>query len=156
MRTVHKFRLQNRGFTIIELLLVIALLGIVAVFALPNIYDWTDNAHQSAVNGVAASVRSGVALYKANQALTTGAATLPADLETETFAQALCTADATNGGCFDVVLDASARISDAHWCWHTASSYRYYTAVQTACGGTDHYATVTYSSTSGAVAVAFE
>ena len=58
-------RKQEAGFTIIELVVVIILLGIMAATALPRFMDVTDEAHASVVSGVQGGLLSGMALYKA-------------------------------------------------------------------------------------------
>lgn len=54
---------RQSGFTIIELVVVIILLGIMAATALPRFMDVTDEAHASVVEGVRGGMQSGMALY---------------------------------------------------------------------------------------------
>lgn len=56
---------REQGFTIIELVVVIILLGIMAATALPRFMDVTDEAHDSVVSGVLGGMQSGLALYRA-------------------------------------------------------------------------------------------
>lgn len=59
-------RLKNEaGFTMIELVVVIVILGILAAFAVPKFADLRTEARTAAVNGMAAGVRSAVAISMA-------------------------------------------------------------------------------------------
>ncbi|MFT6432568.1 MAG: prepilin-type N-terminal cleavage/methylation domain-containing protein [Candidatus Azotimanducaceae bacterium] len=64
-RSDLEMRKQEAGFTIIELVVVIILLGIMAATALPRFMDVTDEAHTSVVNGVQGGLLSGMSLYRA-------------------------------------------------------------------------------------------
>lgn len=58
-------RQAQRGFTLIELVIVIVILGILAAAALPRFIDLTTDARIAAVNGLAGSVRAAAALAHA-------------------------------------------------------------------------------------------
>jgi MSHA pilin protein MshA len=55
---------QQRGFTLIELVVVITILGILAAFAIPKFISLDTQARVATVNGMAATVRSAAALAK--------------------------------------------------------------------------------------------
>ncbi len=59
---VHSNNTRQRGFTLIELVVVIVILGILAAFAIPRFINISAEARASAVNGLAGSLRSTSAL----------------------------------------------------------------------------------------------
>jgi len=58
-------RRTGSGFTIIELVVVIILLGILAATALPRFMNVDSEAHQSVVEGVQGGLQTGMSLYHA-------------------------------------------------------------------------------------------
>lgn len=108
--------MRNKGFTLIELILVIAILGILAVSALPKFIDVSTNAKQAARDGVVGAVRSGAALYKANQMVTAGGTgNYPTTLDSN--------ANGACATCFDTVL--SSGINDTNWQKSSTTTYTY-------------------------------
>ena len=65
---------QQSGFTLIELVMVIVILGILAATALPKFADLSGDARTASVNGMLGTVRSTMAIVHA-QALVNGVAT---------------------------------------------------------------------------------
>ena len=87
--------MNRKGFTLIELIMVIVLLGLLAIVAIPKYYDLQANAKTAAQQGVVGGVRGGIYTYFAkNKAY-------PASLDLTAVAGA-CTAA---NKCFDAVLD---------------------------------------------------
>lgn len=101
---------QKKGFTLIELIMVIVILGILAAVAVPKYIDLTTDAKTAAEKGVVGGVRAGIMTYYVqNKAY-------PATLDSAS--NAACSA--TNR-CFDTVLQQGGVTSD----WTKASSVTY-------------------------------
>lgn len=58
---------KEKGFTLIELVMVIVILGILAAFALPRFADFGTEARVSSINGLAGSMRSAASIAHARQ-----------------------------------------------------------------------------------------
>lgn len=56
---------MERGFTLIELIMVIVILGILSAFALPKFADFTGQAQSSSIEGAKGAVRSASAISHA-------------------------------------------------------------------------------------------
>lgn len=75
---------NQRGFTLIELVIIIVILGILAAVAIPKYQDISSEAREAAARGALGSLRSGVTIFYANQAVTTGTATWPSQIQLQT------------------------------------------------------------------------
>ncbi len=68
---------KNSGFTLIELVIIIVVLGILAAVAIPKYQDITAQAKEAACRSALGGLRSAVTIWYANQAVKTGTASWP-------------------------------------------------------------------------------
>jgi len=125
---------MRKGFTLIELVLVITILGILAISALPSFINISTQAEQASRDGVVGAIRAGVALQRANDLVSNGPpGNYPATLD-GVGANTACSA--TNP-CFTSVLTQG--VSDGSWTKTNNTTYTF----------TDGTTTFTYTYTPG-------
>ena len=70
-------KISRNGFTLIELIIVMVILGIMAAVAVPRYLDSIANAEESAENAVISAIRNGLNQYANNALVDGGRATWP-------------------------------------------------------------------------------
>lgn len=94
---------KHSGFTLIELVIVIVILGILAAAALPRFSDLSTDARISAVNGLAGSLRSAASIAHATQLAKGYSGNIPVTLEGVSIAMS---------GTYPTAISISQTISD--------------------------------------------
>jgi prepilin-type N-terminal cleavage/methylation domain-containing protein len=82
---INKLRMlaNDKGFTLIELMIVIAIIGILAAVAIPNFIAYRDKAFCSAAEADASSIAAGLADYFAIPTNVTLGTTVPITIDTD-------------------------------------------------------------------------
>lgn len=71
MKSINQIK-NAKGFTLIELMIVVAIIGILAAIALPAYQDFTKRGHVSEGMGLAAAAKTAVVEYYAANGVATG------------------------------------------------------------------------------------
>ncbi len=74
---------QRKGFTLVELVVVVLVLGIIAAVAAPKMFDTAGNARDNATKQSLAVVRDAIELYRAQNGSYPGDSGTQADLQTD-------------------------------------------------------------------------
>jgi len=68
---------NNKGFTLIELIMVIVILGILSAVAVPKFFDLTTSAQIKNKQAVLGNIKSGLQLFAADRLVKSGSKTYP-------------------------------------------------------------------------------
>lgn len=70
---------REQGFTLIELIVVIAIIGVLAAVAVPAFINVVDDAHEANMDAVEGAMKSAVVMWASDNLMTTGTYAYPAE-----------------------------------------------------------------------------
>ncbi len=88
---------NQRGFTLIEILMVVILVAIMALVAIPQFLDFQTESKNAALKGALGAIRTGIANQKANMIMRCGAAGDAWPAFTDVFSNSIVASDCTVG-----------------------------------------------------------
>lgn len=74
---------RRRGFTLVELVIVVLIIGILAAIAAPKLFDTSGDARQNGTRQSLSVVRNAIEMYRAQQGALPGEAGTEADLKSD-------------------------------------------------------------------------
>lgn len=113
-------RLNQKGFTLIELILVVAILGILAVSVAPQVGNIMANSQATTRDGTVGRIQDAINKFYAEQLSATGVGSFPTALDGGADATAC---DNAASDCFGDVLQQA--IDSADWLRVNATTYQH-------------------------------
>lgn len=116
---------MKRGFTLIELIMVIAVIGILAIAALPRFINLSTNAKESAAKGILGSIRAAIAVRYASNEFNRSASMLPLTLEAEMFQDSLIPVEPYTNSNAVTVGSGTPDTAGSGWYYDSANGHVY-------------------------------
>jgi prepilin-type N-terminal cleavage/methylation domain-containing protein len=123
----NKLRERNAGFTLIELVIIIVVLGILAAVAIPKFLNVTKEAEKSSLANMVSSLESAISVYTAKQIINSGSITVHNPFDD------LSNVPSNYNGVNDPVTPANT--PDGTWSWRTSGNWIMYNPKAPVTGG---------------------